>query len=985
MDPLTGVQDGGAGLLPIFSMEKVDMQFSVAAEFVAAQVANNVLVLALQTGKVMRIDLDTPEDVDDIDLPKKASEIGIIRKIFLDPTASHLIISTTLGENYYLHAQSRAPKPLSRLKGVTIDSVSWNPSQPTASTREILIGASDGNIFETFLELSSEFYRRDEKYVKAVLRVEGPITGIWTDTIPGKADLRRVLISSPARLFHYIGKIGRHGHEGSGSIFARLFEAETPTVHDVAASQGSMSSIAVTPDAPDMPTMTESANPERIFAWLNAQGTLHGKLLNSPAEPSLGRKVFNEARNLSGPATFVALTQWHILRLVEGRIVAVNRLDESTVYSQSVLDGRQRPIALLADLKKNTFWLFTSQSIYEIVVQDEDRDVWKILLRQQKFEEALQYANSPSQRDAVATASGDYLMKAQKYSEAAGVYGKSSKPFEEVALALIDSGQKDALRKYLLTKLSALKKSATMQRVMVASWLAEVYMSKLNSLDDMVMTGAELEEDKTPKEVDNQLATVRREYQDFVRKYRDDLDKRTIYDIISSHGREEELLFFATAINDHNYVVSYWSQREDWSEALKALNKQTDPEIVYKYSSVLMAHVASAFIEVLMRQSNIDARKLIPAFLNYNTINQSLPLKSNQAVRYLLYEINQRSSSDAAVHNTLISIYASHSSHDESALVAYLESQAPTSLTPTMRLNTDEKLPYDTDFALRLCIQHSRIQACVHIYTTMGRYAAAVDLALQHQQTDLAIAVAERPEHDASTQKKLWLAIARSVISGAPSSLEDATKKQPAPKGLEPKKRKGKTGEDAASISTALTLIRRAPPGVLKIEDVLPLFPDFVRVDAFKDEVCVALASYSAHIDSLKAEMDASAASSARIADETAKLGRRWVLLEPGESCGVCGLALLERRFWVWGCGHGAHGDCAARQVVKHGSKSVALRVREIKAQLDQGSEGKKRTQLVKEMDDIVGRECPLCGDVAIRMVDEPFVTADDDKSAWAL
>lgn len=64
MEPVTGAQDGGAGDSPIFRMEKVDMQFNVAADFVAAQVANNVLVLALQTGKVMRIDLDTPEDVD---------------------------------------------------------------------------------------------------------------------------------------------------------------------------------------------------------------------------------------------------------------------------------------------------------------------------------------------------------------------------------------------------------------------------------------------------------------------------------------------------------------------------------------------------------------------------------------------------------------------------------------------------------------------------------------------------------------------------------------------------------------------------------------------------------------------------------------------------------------------------------------------------------------------------------------------------------
>lgn len=48
----------------IFDVERVQLQFPIAADFVAAQVANNVLVLALSTGRVLRIDLDTPEDID---------------------------------------------------------------------------------------------------------------------------------------------------------------------------------------------------------------------------------------------------------------------------------------------------------------------------------------------------------------------------------------------------------------------------------------------------------------------------------------------------------------------------------------------------------------------------------------------------------------------------------------------------------------------------------------------------------------------------------------------------------------------------------------------------------------------------------------------------------------------------------------------------------------------------------------------------------
>lgn len=50
--------------LPIFDVQRVQLKFPIAADFVAAQVANDVLILALSTGRILRIDLETPEDID---------------------------------------------------------------------------------------------------------------------------------------------------------------------------------------------------------------------------------------------------------------------------------------------------------------------------------------------------------------------------------------------------------------------------------------------------------------------------------------------------------------------------------------------------------------------------------------------------------------------------------------------------------------------------------------------------------------------------------------------------------------------------------------------------------------------------------------------------------------------------------------------------------------------------------------------------------
>lgn len=52
--------------LPIFDVQRVQLRFDISSEFVAAAVANNVLILALSTGRILRFDLDNAEDIDGI-------------------------------------------------------------------------------------------------------------------------------------------------------------------------------------------------------------------------------------------------------------------------------------------------------------------------------------------------------------------------------------------------------------------------------------------------------------------------------------------------------------------------------------------------------------------------------------------------------------------------------------------------------------------------------------------------------------------------------------------------------------------------------------------------------------------------------------------------------------------------------------------------------------------------------------------------------
>ncbi|CAG7927418.1 unnamed protein product [Penicillium olsonii] len=948
----SNLMEQSSSSLPMFDVEQVQLAFTVAADFVAAQVANNVLVLALSTNRILRIDLDSPEDVEDIDLPKKSSEVGVIRRMFLDPSASHLLITTTLGENYYLHAQSpsRQPKLLSRLKGVSIESIAWNPSLPTASTREILIGATDGNVYETYIDPSS--YRL-EKYHAPVFQVPGasPVVGISVESVPSRPDQKRVLVATYGKLLQFIGRAAISKHGSGGSVYSELFQRETPSIHELQhPSESAPSSLVVSP--PSAVGSQVEGSIAKEFAWLSSEGIYHGQLdSDSPFKTAkmLPRSVFPASESPRGgrkliqdPISAMTLSQWHILALVGGKVVAVNRLSQEIVHNQSVLEPGQSALGLLTDLTKNTYWLFTSQAIYEVVAGEEDRDIWKIFLKEQNFDDALEYARGASQRDAVMTAWGDSLASKGHFGEAAKAWGKSSKGFEEVCLTMIDNKEHDALRNYLLSQLATYKKASLMQRIMVASWLVELFMSKLNSLDDNIATKAELAGSTSTGEIKDQLGNIRAEFQGFVNNHKADLDKKTVYDIISSHGREEELLFFATATNDHNYVLSYWIQREKWLEALKVLQRQSDADVFYKYSSVLMTHKPTDLVDILMRQTNLDPERLIPALLNYNKSASVSSLSQNQAVRYLNFIIVNHPNPAAAVHNTLISIHASSHSTSEAGLLTYLQSQ-PSSPPP-----------YDADFALRLCIQNQRVQSCIHIYSTMGQYLQAVELALEHDDIDLAAIVADRPEGNDKLRKKLWLLVAEKKI------------RQP-----------------GTGIKDAIEFLRRCE--LLRIEDLIPFFPDFVVIDDFKDEICTALEDYSRHIDALRQEMDNSALTARQIRGEISGLDTRYAIVEPGEKCWICSLPVLSRQFFVFPCQHAFHSDCLGREVLD-GAGGKKKYIRDLQAQLGSGDiSSSRREDIVKELDGLVAEACILCGDHAIKQIDKPFITDSETAEDWAL
>ncbi|KAF0458989.1 vacuolar protein sorting protein 18 [Gigaspora margarita] len=998
-DPVHMLETGfvSAGLAEddsrVFTLDRV--QFQPPSPIVAMSVSNEVLVMALESNHILRIDLQQAHNVEDIEVLRKSNEVKIY-KIFFDPTGRHLLITTEQGDNFYIFEKWKKAKVLSKFKGITIESVGWNKTVGTSdiSTKKILIGSRNGSIFEAEIESTDEYFKRGEKYLKQVysLTDHQPVTGLRVEEFPAIPRKYFILATTPTRIYQFIGQANPSSDMDGGSMFESLFSkySFSPDFQEIPGTL-SHSELHFFSQYQDIQYQGSAKN----FAWLTGPGIYHGSLVFGSQD-----HVIDSAKLLpypSGPSEndpstlitecplSIALTEFHFILLYKERIRAICLLNDQIVYEEIIqLKAGEVVKSMAVDSVKNTFWIYTDGSIFELIVAKEDRDVWKLYLEKQQFDTALQYCKNPVQRDEVLTTQADHYFSQGRFVLSAAYYAQSTVPFEEVALKFVERDERDALRNYLLNKLEKLRRTDLTQKTMISTWLVEIYLSKINMFEDLTASGAGTEDTSNYKA---EQRVLEGEFKNFLEQFRTNLDKRTTYKLIASHGRTEELLFYASLICDYDKVISHWIQAKDYKQALDVLSKQASIDDYYKFAPILMENAPYETVNVWMRQPNLNPRNLMPALLKYDHSKAPENVTQNQAIRYLHYVVTQLNNTDPAIHNFLLTLFATQpsSNNDESFLLKFLA--------------TEGKEPhYNMDYALRLCSQNGKTQSCVRIYSNMGLFEEAVDLALKHNDLELAKINADKPDDDEPLRKKLWLKIARHVV------------------------------EKQRDIKTAMEYLQQCE--LLKIEDILPFFPDFVLIDDFKNEICSALEEYNTHIEDLKSEMDEATKSAESIRFDIRELRSRFAIVTSGEKCSLCDFPLLTRQFYIFPCQHAFHADCLIQEVTKHLSAGQLRKILDLQEQIAKEISNFNRTpdsttrerhsfapggldrlkglilpdvaapsgddvavvvskvdQLKDELDDYVASECVLCGDMMIKTIEMPFINEEESDLllSWAI
>ncbi|KAJ1976423.1 tethering complex subunit [Dimargaris xerosporica] len=994
----------------IFSLDRV--QFGLPTRLVTACVSNNILVLALENNHILRIDLQQASAIDDVELPRKSPDLRI-RKLFFDPTGRHLFIATDQGENYYLFEAWQKPKLLPKLKNLYIESVAWNKAAVRSSrnsTKSILLGTQDGQLFETEIEPTEDFFRREERYLRLVytLPEPAPITGVHYEAFPATPRKYFVLVTTPTRIYQFVGlvdlpaigiaassaaatnspgMVGQSSAEAGGKPMSPTASSDGPSMfellfrsyqrhHVFQEIPGELSHSELRFYSPLQEVAYQSV--AHKFAWLTGPGVYHGQL--TYGSQSVGDSVVadpvllpypnastttdgfsNPQPGMAEPPLAMVLTEFHVVLLYKTNLKAVCLLNDKVVFDEPIplLPG-EHALRLGVDTMHNTFWVFTPSAIFELLITQEDRYVWKVYLQRKMYETAIQYARTSAEKNLILSAQADQYYAQGRFVLSATYYAQTTKPFEETALKFVAHPDQEALKCYLGQKLARLRKSDLTQITLLATWLVEIYLHQLNQLDATLQSYSK--DDPAYTTCQDEQASVRQDFYGLLNGYKKHLDKQTVYGMIQSHGRSHEFLYFAMILGDYDQVIAHWIAEGEYLKAIEVLSKHGQPPLFYKFAPMLLRWQPEELVNVLMRQPDLSPRKLIPAFVKYQE-TRGRQDTHNQVLRYLMFVINKQDNRDPVIHNYVLAVFASQTTLHESALLEFLA-------------NEGHRMNYDVDYALRICRQHNRIQSCVHLYSLVGQYEDAVGLALKHGDLDLAEINADKPNNN--------------------SDLHHDIKK-------------------------AIGLLQKCP--LLSVEQILPFFPAFTQIDDFKEEICAALEDYDRYINDLRTEMDEATRNAKAIQHDIRHLRNRFVLVEAGETCGICEAPLLARQFYAFPCQHIFHADCLVRKVTNHMLPRRRQRVAELQRQITQllvskpsvtgrrsptmahiapvaalsGSASEpsrpasapqththRLGQLKSELDSLVAGECILCGEMMIKTVDRPFVDVDKEHELIA-
>lgn len=357
---------------PTFDIEQVQLQFNLGHSLQKLCVQNDKMYLVLGT-LVYKIDLANPSQVKRYQLPSSTKVLGS----WLHPNGLHLIIQLSDLACYYLHDSYSSFKLLSRFKNLNIKQIAF-PTDATNSLKEstgdFLVGTVEGAIYLASIKShipSVQDNKRDDKYLKLVFKhsLQSTLCGLefTNNNLQINAVINNII----------------HSWDCFDTSYSELLR-----VFKVPAKQ--------TPISTDFNSIITSNGKLYIVVNLSSNEIQSNDLeIQLSQSDKMGSEIAlsqNIANVLITPHHLVSVSHSNENLLIFNKLALAS--SEPTILNlKNFLAAGETLIGTTADYGSQTYWLYTNNSIYEFIIENESISVWYNYYKMGKYEEALRFLN----------------------------------------------------------------------------------------------------------------------------------------------------------------------------------------------------------------------------------------------------------------------------------------------------------------------------------------------------------------------------------------------------------------------------------------------------------------------------------------------------------------------------------------------------------------------------------------------------------------
>ncbi|CAD5217958.1 unnamed protein product [Bursaphelenchus xylophilus] len=477
---------------------KHNIKFNSKKPISHCKIQNGVVLIGLQSQSLQHIRIQTGKFTD---IPLNLASNDKIAYIHLDYRGSHAIISTELGENYYMNMKTVALKPLWRLKGHTISAVGFNAERATdQETSFIVLGTNKGTLMET--NIASSGSASYAKRLSSNLVENAPISSINIVPYSLDNDLSWLLIvCTPGRLYCIPGTLNVEAMEKvvsqpvvgtvwtsslveqQAAVLQNFFSAKSnPRYHSLGDQKDEKPSDVVI-----FPTCIEEITLPERYCWLASEGVSLGHFETTRTD---GFDIINEdwfrKHDLSeGKYNYplsVALSEYHIFMIYQEKFVAISILDQKVAFEDVFMDA-SNVLGMCRDATSEFIWIFSENGLFYYRPDRETRDVWKVLIERNEFSKARKIAKQMADKrpyQIVLKKEAEKFLNDNNFVAAAELLAQSTEPFENTVLKFLKNpnsrDSRNGLKRYLELKLDALDKRV---RFLVLRILKTFYWEKI--------------------------------------------------------------------------------------------------------------------------------------------------------------------------------------------------------------------------------------------------------------------------------------------------------------------------------------------------------------------------------------------------------------------------------------------------------------------------------------------------------------------------